>query len=264
MILYDMHIHSRFSFDSEIEPEDAAEKAISLGLSGIAFTDHLDVNYTADGSDVYYDFGEYLEKISAVRSKYEGKLDVITAVEVGLQPHVVDENVRRLQGYEFDYKIGSTHLISRIDPYDGTYFKVETAKEHGYRRYLNEMIKNIKLYHDYCALGHFDYLVRYGDFADNTMYYSDFPEEFDEIVRLIVEYGIALEVNTRSYDLTPMDIRVLKRYKEAGGETVVIGSDAHDTGRIGKNFLSAVELIKHCGFNYVAHYKKMKPVYEKI
>ena len=259
-----MHLHSRFSFDSEIDMRDAAEKAISIGLNGIAFTDHLDVNYMADGSDVYYDFGEYLDAVAAIKAEYEGKLDILSAVEVGLQPHVVDENIRRLEGYEFDYKIGSTHLISRIDPYDGSYFKIESDRNHGYRRYLREMITNIRLYHDYCALGHYDYLVRYGNFGDNTMYYRDFADEFDEIIKMLIKYDIAFEVNTRSYDRTPMDIAVLKRYKELGGETVVIGSDAHNIRRIGKNFSAALELIKFCGFDYVVHYRKMVPVYEKI
>ena len=264
MTLYDMHMHSNFSFDSDMTMEAAARRSISLGLSGIAFTDHLDVNYTADGSDVYYDFEQYLDAVSKVKEEFKGKLEILSAVEVGLQPHVVNENIKRLSGFEFDYKIGSTHLISRIDPYDGSYFKVETDKTRGYRRYLNEVIRNIKLYHDFNVLGHFDYLVRYGHFEDNTMYYSEFSEEFDEILKLITELGIGLEVNTRSYDRTPLDLSVLLRYKELGGETVVIGSDAHRLSRIGKNFAAAVELIKHCGFDYIAHFRKGEPIYERI
>lgn len=259
-----MHAHSKFSFDSSMEAEAAVLKAIDAGLSGIAFTDHLDVNYMPDGSDVYYDFSEYLDKITALKERYSDKIDVLTAVEIGLQPHVVEENVKRLSGFDFDYKIGSTHLISRIDPYDGSYFKTETDKEHGYRRYLQEVIKNIGLYHDYCTVGHLDYLVRYGPFRDNTMYYGRFRDEFEEILSLMIRFGLAFEVNTRSYDRTPMDLRVLKRFKELGGETVVIGSDAHRYDRIARNFTSAVKLIEYCGFKYTAHYKEMKPVYDKI
>ncbi len=264
MKFYDMHTHSRFSFDSTMSMEAAAERAVSLGLSGIAFTDHLDVNYMADGSDVYYDFGDYLEKVSEVKESFAGRLEILSAVEVGLQPHVVAENISRLSGYSFDYKIGSTHLIGRIDPYDGTYFRKEPDRTAAYRRYLREMIGNIGLYHDYCTVGHFDYIVRYASFADNTMYYDDFSDEFDEIIRLMLKYGLAFEVNTCSYDRTPFDVRVLKRYRELGGETVVIGSDAHEYGRIGRNFDAAAALIEYCGFSYIAHYRNMLPVYERI
>jgi histidinol-phosphatase (PHP family) len=264
MVLYDMHIHSKFSFDSSMEMEDAAERAIAAGLSGIAFTDHLDVNYMPDGSDVYYYFGDYLKRVNEVRAQYEGRLDILSAVEVGLQPQVLDENIERLKGYEFDYKIGSTHLISRVDPYDGSYFKIEPEKHHAYKRYLRELIKNVALYHDYNTLGHFDYIIRYAKFDDNMMRYSDFRDEFDELIRLMISFGLAFEVNTRSYDKTEMDLEVLKRFKAAGGETVVIGSDAHRYNRIGLGFEKALEYIKACGFRYIAHFKEGRPVYDKI
>ncbi len=264
MNLYDMHIHSKFSFDSTMKMDTAIERAFLLGLSGVAFTDHLDVNFMADGSDVYYDFGEYLESIDRVRNIYGDRIDIISAVEIGLQPQVVEENIIRLKGYHFDYKIGSTHLIGRIDPYDGSYFKAEPEKEHAYKRYLREVIQNIDLFHDFNTLGHFDYIIRYAPFRDKMMRYSDFPEEFEEIIHQMIRYGLAFEVNTRSYDRTEMDITVLKRYKELGGETVVIGSDAHRYNRIGRGFDKAVEYIKAAGFGYIAHYKDLKPVYDKI
>ena len=264
MRIYDMHIHSRFSFDSTMTMETAAERAIALGLSGIAFTDHLDVDYTADGSDMYYDFAEYMARVTEVKAKYAGRLEILSGVEVGLQPHVVDENIRRLKGFEFDYKIGSTHLIGHIDPYDRTYFKIEPEKQRGYLRYLNEMLRNIELYDDYSAVGHFDYLIRYASFKDNTMYYSEFRDAFDALLKQLVNRGLAFEVNTRSYDKTPMDVRVLKRYRELGGETVTLGSDAHNYSRIGKGFAAAIELIKYCGFGYVAHFAGMQPVYDKL
>ena len=185
-------------------------------------------------------------------------------MEVGLQPHVVEENIARLAGFEFDYKIGSTHLVGRYDPYDGTYFRIEPEKQQAYRRYLREMILNIELYHDYNTLGHFDYLIRYADFEDNAMYYRDFQDEFDTLIGLMLKYGLAFEVNTRSYDKTPMDAEVLRQYKARGGETVVLGSDAHRYSRIGKNFDYFKQLIKACGFDYIAHYRAMQPVYEKI
>ena len=263
-MFYDTHTHSTFSFDSTMTMEAACDRAVSLGLSGIAFTDHLDINYMRDGSDCYYDFGEYLEKLEAVRAMYKGRLQVFSGVEIGLQPHVVGDNKQMLAGYEFDYKIGSTHLIERLNPYDDEYQQYEPEQRRQVERYLEEVLKNIRLYDEYCTVGHFDYLIRYTDFPDNTVHYSDYSEVIDAIFKETVARGLALEVNTRTYDKTPLDLKSLKRYKDLGGETVTIGSDAHDTGRIGKGFPAALELIKACGFKYIAHYEKMKPVYTKI
>jgi len=263
-MFYDTHMHSTFSFDSSMTMEAACDRAISLGLSGIAFTDHLDINYMRDGSDCYYDFGQYLEKLEATRAAYKGRLQVFSAVEVGLQPHVVEDNKRMLADYEFDYKIGSTHLIDRLNPYDDEYQQFEPEQHHQVERYLKEVLKNIQLYDDYCSVGHFDYLIRYTDFCDNVIHYADYTDVLDAIFTEMINRSLAFEVNTRTYDRTPIDLASLKRYKELGGETVTMGSDAHAVNRVGKGFQAAAELIKACGFEYVAHYEKMKPIYTRI
>ena len=43
MYLVDYHVHTSFSYDSEEDLNTMCEKAIELGLSEIAFTDHLDI-----------------------------------------------------------------------------------------------------------------------------------------------------------------------------------------------------------------------------
>lgn len=45
MKLWDNHMHCHFSGDSDADPLDMIEKARQLGLSGITFTDHLDLDY---------------------------------------------------------------------------------------------------------------------------------------------------------------------------------------------------------------------------
>ena len=120
---YDMHVHSTFSTDSELEMEKGILRAIELGLTGIAFTDHLDIDYIDHEEEFQYDFQEYFRTIEAFRDKYASRLDILTAVEIGLQPHVIEATKQRIAGLHFDYKIGSTHLIKRRDPYYGAYFK---------------------------------------------------------------------------------------------------------------------------------------------
>ena len=47
-ILWDCHMHSSFSADSETPMEDMIQAAISRNLSGICFTEHFDPDYPAD------------------------------------------------------------------------------------------------------------------------------------------------------------------------------------------------------------------------
>lgn len=44
-ILWDCHMHSSFSADSETPMEDMIQAAVDKGLTGICFTEHLDPDY---------------------------------------------------------------------------------------------------------------------------------------------------------------------------------------------------------------------------
>ena len=43
--MFDTHMHSKFSTDSVMDVLVACETALRQGLDGIAFTDHLDIDY---------------------------------------------------------------------------------------------------------------------------------------------------------------------------------------------------------------------------
>ena len=45
MFFADYHTHSSFSSDSDTPMEDNIRQAIALGLSEIAVTDHIDLDY---------------------------------------------------------------------------------------------------------------------------------------------------------------------------------------------------------------------------
>ncbi|MCX8031185.1 MAG: PHP domain-containing protein [Thermodesulfovibrionales bacterium] len=63
----DLHIHSRYSGDNDSDPEDIIERAIELGLDGIAFTEHY-----------YY---EASEEILPLIEKYKKTISIIRGVE---------------------------------------------------------------------------------------------------------------------------------------------------------------------------------------
>lgn len=263
-MFYDMHTHSVFSTDSEMSMDVACVAAIENNLKGIAITDHLDVDYVDYPDGFYYDFNEYFTAIDKMIEKYSGKLDIIKAVEVGLQPHVIDETINRTSGFNFDFKIGSTHLIKRKDPYAFQYFTDDSVKYDSYAEYLEEIIKNINLYNDFDCLGHIDYLIRYSPFEDPKFYYNDFSDYFDEILRFIIKKDIALEINTGTYRKVPFDFNILNRYKELGGKLLTIGSDAHSPDRISCLFNEYSKAIKDCGFSELYYYKNRKPIGYKI
>lgn len=93
--MWDVHLHSFFSADSEPDPEEQIQKAISLGPDGICFTDHCDFDYpeNSDGTPLknwVLDIPPYLKKIRELKYRYIGELEVCCGIELGLQPHLTE------------------------------------------------------------------------------------------------------------------------------------------------------------------------------
>ncbi len=63
----DLHVHSRYSGDTDSEPEESVARALELGLSGIAFTEHS-----------YYEASGFVE---GLREKYGNTISIFRGVE---------------------------------------------------------------------------------------------------------------------------------------------------------------------------------------
>ena len=261
---YDMHTHSQFSTDSHMTMETALESALDKNLSGIAFTDHLDIDFTNREDEYQFDVSAYFTYINKIIDSYSGKIDILKAVEFGIQEHVIEETKARIAGFDYDFILGSTHLYHRLDPYEPEFYANNRPKVEMYTDCLACIYKNIQLYNDFDVLAHIDYHVRKAPYSDPAFYYSECADITDEILKFIVDKGIGFEINTSTYKVAALDTMLLKRYHELGGEIVTIGSDAHYAGNVAQLFPKYLEIIKNCGFDYVAHYKARKPVFDKI
>ena len=64
-MFWDTHMHCHFSGDSESSPESMIQEAITRGLPGICFTDHLDYDYKEEPGLFDLDFESYHARIHA-------------------------------------------------------------------------------------------------------------------------------------------------------------------------------------------------------
>ena len=48
-------------------------------------------------------------------------------------------------------------------------------------------------------------------------------------------------------------------YKDLGGEIITVGSDAHNSERVGENIERTYELLKNLGYKYVFTFEKRNP-----
>ena len=123
--IYDCHLHTEFSADSETPVRDQLEKAISLGMKEICITDHHDYGSEFCPDDFTLDIPSYIESLRKIRDEYAGRIRLNIGIELGLQNHVGEylHDFARTLGKEFDFVLGSSHFVDRMDPYEREYWK---------------------------------------------------------------------------------------------------------------------------------------------
>ena len=264
-------MHTCFSADSEATVTSMLDAAVEKGLEGVCITDHMDLDFpeTPDfpANAFQFDLDEYFGQLNRLKEQYKGKLDLRIGVEIGLQKHLGEAYHRLTEAYPFDFVIGSVHLVGGQDPYYRKIFEGRTDEE-VYRMAFREILENVEAVKDFDALGHLDYVVRYGKHREQEYSYGRFADEIDEILRYLIEHGKGLEVNTAGlkYGLPFAHPHpdVLKRYKKLGGEIITVGADAHKPEHVGYDFNIVDNILEACGFKYYAEFIKRAPVFRKI
>ena len=262
----DYHVHTSFSGDSETPAENQIRKALELGMPSVCITDHQDFDFPEEkyGISFEFDTAAYMKEMTALKDRYRGRIDIRTGVELGLQDHLKDQLDAYVKSWDFDYVIGSIHLVRHIDPYYPEYFEGRSSVA-AFREYFETVLNNVKLHDDFDALGHLDYIVRYApDFRNLRYPASQVEDVIDEILRVLISKDKALEVNTAGlrYGLgfTNPHSKVIRRYLELGGEYLILGSDAHQSMHLAYAFTGMHDFLENCGARYLTTFKERKPI----
>lgn len=273
MIRFDTHMHTEYSTDSETKIMAQVEQAERLGLTGICITDHMDYDFPmdalehpVDGIPFYFDIDDYRQEVKKIQKKTN--LTLLKGVECGLQStqSVIEKNQKLVSDWEWDYVIGSLHLVNQKDPYYPSFWE-NRAPAQCIEEYFHHIWDNIQCFSSFDALGHLDYIVRY---APSSFCYE--PNQFREIIEAILQFlikkDIALEVNTSGWKTMGRcqnpHLDILCLYAKLGGELLTIGSDAHTPEYVSYRFSDLPELLKKAGFRQFCVFQKRKPVFVDI
>ncbi len=267
-MLWDTHIHTSFSGDSDAEPEDMIKRSIELGLAGICITDHLDLDFPETPGFVPLDPDGYASGIRKLRNRYMDKFPVCFGIEMGLQPHLAQTHRDFLDTYDdLDFVIGSSHAVHGGDPYYPAFYEGRTERE-AYTEYFESIVENILAFEDFDVYGHIDYVVRYGPNRNADYSYGSYREILDEILNLLIDRGKGIELNTAGFKYglghpNPTE-DIIRRYRELGGEIITVGSDAHSPDEIAWDFEKVPGILKDCGFSYYTVFRERKPAFIKL
>ena len=238
-MIFDSHMHTKFSADSEMPAAEAVAQAEKLNL-GVVFTEHFDYGLELYGKKFSFDPAAYMNEYKNLRGD-----KVRLGVEVGLRKFARTANEKFITQADFDLVIGSIHLVDDFDIYYPDFY-ADKDKATAYKKYFEQMTTEAAIC-DYDVLGHIDYICRTAPYDNPEIDYPTFKAEIDAVLKIVVERGKVLELNTRRFnnaraveELVP----VYKKYRELGGRFVTLGSDAHRVAAIGNYFNRALDFVR--------------------
>ena len=225
MFLADCHTHSRVSPDSNAPMVEMAKAAWEYGLDVMCLTDHCDLLSLEGERTLTYDWGPVLR-----------------------QPGL-------------DFVIGSCHNQDETAGGTDFYLLPYDTLDQCYEALDNYFASMLQMaaspYYD--VVGHVIYPLRYMNGPYDTPDLGRYRDQIREILRLAIDSGRGMEINTWKGQTLAQWIPLLQDYKELGGEILTVGSDAHAPGPLGKGIQEAYTMMADCGFRYVAVYHERKP-----
>jgi histidinol-phosphatase (PHP family) len=264
--MLDYHIHPDFSPDAEGSIEEYCVRAVELGLEEICFTTHYEpdparndiekvrVNGLAQPVDSDWP-SAYFAALRAAAAKFP-ELAVLAGVEVGYEPGLEGIINNFLDGYPFDFALGSVHCLDHIAITDGDElerFKSELlplGPESFAERYFHNLraAAGTQLFD---CLGHLDIYRKYVQ----PLFDSRFTQAADALLpsalKFVAESGTGIEVNSsalRRGNPEPYpDSHILRLAWDSGVRVFTVGSDAHRPADLGTGLETAVQALKGLG-----------------
>ena len=263
----DDHVHSRFSWDAfEGDMEATCARAVALGLPAISFTEHVDLTAWSappggwtwpQGVRGSYDehgrflgapleVDAYVAEVERCRERFPG-LRIRCGIELS-EGHWYPDAVADLLRRGFDRVVGSVHTLADVRV-AGEHVEVsagyaQRAATDVVRAYLAEAGAMAASDTPFDVLGHIDYPLRHWPAGAGPVPWDVLEEPVRDVLAVLAASGRALEVNT----VLPLDLRVVRWWREAGGSAVSFGSDAHSPGELARRFGEVTDAVSASGF----------------
>ena len=257
----DCHTHSRVSPDSNAPMAEMAKQALQYGLDVMCLTDHCDLLSLEGERTLDYNWRAVLNERKLMLDAVGTRLDLPLGIEFGMA-HLYPEAAEKILSQPgLDFVIGSCHNMDERDGGRDFFLLSYDTLEDCYRALDNYFISMQKMaagpYYD--VVGHVIYPLRYMNGPYDTPSLARYRDQIREILRLAIESGRGIEINTWKGQTLAEWIPLLKDYKELGGEIITVGSDAHAPEPLGRGIKEAYQIMQDCGFRYGAVYHERKP-----
>lgn len=247
----DGHVHTALCRHASGTMEQYVEAALTKGLAGIVFLEHLEcgINYFERTWLTDEDFVIFRREAARLKEKYAGRVEVLCGVEVGYNPKAVDRLLAFLEQQQWD-RIGLSYHFYEVD---GRHINLFSRKQQnldaiaavgaerileGYYRGLLEAISRI----DGQVVCHLDAALRHA----KTESCFDAEGMIDELLAAMAKRRFALEVNAAGFAIRNEQFPATSILRRAAALDIPLwaGSDSHKSEDVGRFFkrLEGIEL----------------------
>ena len=275
----DYHVHSYYSNDSKTPLRTQAEKAYTVGLDELCFTEHVDYGTKQDidsGMSIQYignepltnaDYPKYFAELEEVRRDFQGKLVIRAGLEFGVQTHTVGQYNTLFEKYrdKLDFILLSIHQVDNLGFWTQDFQRGKTQEEYN-QAYYNEMLRVMQTFHNYSVLAHLDLIRRYD--LQGRYPFAKIRDIVAAILTQAINDNKGIELNTSGwrYGLNGPQpcLEILELYHDLGGKIITLGSDAHSPDYIADHMDEARKILRDIGFKTFCTFEKMTPSFHVL
>ncbi len=239
MLTRDCHTHPNL-LKRPAQAVEFIEKAISVGLREIVFTDHMPFTFTGDEVDriPFGAVGEYCREVKKLRDIYADRISVKTGIEIDFHPISMDEINDVLSAGEFDMVLCSSHL--HIAAYGNDFTKLTKSEYaslvienslHGVETGLFDVVTHLDVYR---------WIFSFDNFAclEDRVHMEKLEPKLRRLFAAMEKRGVALELNAAPYykGFDNLGVYPSEKIRKIAAEyklRYTYGSDAHFVCHVG-------------------------------
>lgn len=257
-MLADYHLHTPLCHHAVGEPLEYVAVARAGGLAEVGFSDHSpmpDLEPFDDWRMARADLPRYVDMVLAAR-----EAAAPFPVRLGLECDFIPgqetwiEQLARMAPW--DYLIGSVHYLAPGWDVDnpkwlGRFTASETAVEEIWHLYW-------RAYERCVASGLFDF-VAHPDLPKKFGFRpsGDLRRYYEPTIAAAARHGVAMEVSTAGLHKPVGELYPAQEFltmMHAAGISVVISSDAHAPGEVGRDFDRAAAAVRAAGYTHTVRF----------
>ncbi len=244
----DYHMHTPLCGHAVGEPDAYIAQARRVGLKEVGFSDHAPlVAYHDPKYSMFPDqLPLYHRMMEETRARHRD-FTVKIGIEADFIPGFEEKTRAILEGYPYDFVLGSVHFIDNWafdDPDQHVRWKDKDI-DSVYRDYY-DLLRRSAASGLFDIMGHVDLVKKFGHRPA-----ADLTDEVERTAQVFRAAGVTVEVNTSGLRKPVKEIYpslgVLKVYRRHG-VPITFSSDSHDPADVGRDYDKAAALAREAGY----------------